>query len=211
MFQMDLMRRAASGRLAELVGPAALPLDKQMRVLGLGRLAEGDVAAQSPETRALLEAYAAGVNAWIASRGRFAALEFLYFGAPEPWRPSDSLLWGRTMSLWLSTNYRTELTRQALRDKVPIKLLEQLWPPMPRPRRPASLTDTPQRDAAQPSAGWPTQQTGGGSPWPRRRRCWPPCPPSPPRSPSPPPPPTPGRSMDAGPRPAPQCWPAIRI
>ncbi len=151
MFQMDLMRRAASGRLSELVGPAALPLDKQMRVLGLGRLAEGDVAAQSPETRALLEAYSAGVNAWIAHRGRFAALEFLYFGAPEPWRPSDSLLWGRTMSLWLSSNYRTELTRQALRDKVPTRLLEQLWPAHTAPPAPqASLTGTDQRYTAQP-------------------------------------------------------------
>lgn len=150
MFQMDLMRRAASGRLSELVGPNALPLDKQMRVLGLGRLAEGDVAAQSPETGALLEAYTAGVNAWIARRGRFAALEYLYFGTPELWRRSDSLLWGRTMSLWLSTNYRTELARQALRDKVPTQLLEQLWPPHPSPPSPqASVPDLRQPSAAQ--------------------------------------------------------------
>ena len=97
------------GRLSELVGSATLPLDKQMRVFGLAHLAEGDLAAQAPEARALLEAYAAGVNAWIASRGRFAALEFLFLGPPEPWRATDSLLWGRTMSLWLSSNYRTEL------------------------------------------------------------------------------------------------------
>ena len=143
MFQMELMRRAASGRLAELVGPAALPIDKQMRVFGLARLAEGDVAAQSPDARAMLEAYAAGVNAWIGRRGRFAALECLFFGAPEPWRPADSLLWGRTMSLWLSSNYRTELARQALRDKVPPHLLEQLWPPHPPPLPPqASLEAT---------------------------------------------------------------------
>jgi penicillin amidase len=141
MFQMDLMRRAASGRLSELAGPATLPIDKQMRVFGLAHLAEDDVAAQSPEARALLEAYAAGVNAWIASRGRFAAVEFLLLGAPEPWRPADSLLWGRTMGLWLSSNYRTELTRQALRDKIPLRMLEQLWPPHPSPLSPqASLT-----------------------------------------------------------------------
>ena len=151
MFQMDLMRRAASGRLSELVGPATLAIDKQMRVFGLARLAEGDLAAQSPEARGLLEAYAAGVNAWIASRGRFAAMEFLFFGAPEPWRPVDSLLWGRTMSLWLSTNYRTELTRQALRDKVPMRSLEQLWPPHPAPLPPrANLTDGRRRDASLP-------------------------------------------------------------
>jgi penicillin amidase len=141
MFQMDLMRRAASGRLSEILGPATLPIDKQMRVLGLGRLAEGDVAAQTPETRALLEAYASGVNAWIAARGRFSAMEFLFLGAPEPWRPADSLMWGRTMGLWLSSNYRTELSRLALRDKVPLKELEQLWPPHPRPLPPqASLS-----------------------------------------------------------------------
>src|SRR6185437_8590932 len=40
MFQMELMRRAASGRLSELVGSATLPIDKQMRVFGLARLAE---------------------------------------------------------------------------------------------------------------------------------------------------------------------------
>lgn len=140
MFQMELMRRAASGRLSEIAGPATLPIDKQMRVFGLGRLAEGDVAAQTPDARALLDAYAAGVNTWIAERGRFAALEFLVLGQPEPWKPSDSLLWGRTMGLWLSSNYRTELARQALRDKLPAETLEQLWPPHPAPLRPqASL------------------------------------------------------------------------
>jgi penicillin amidase len=76
------------------------------------------------------------VNAWIANRGRFSALEFLFFGPPEPWRPADSLLWGRTMGLWLSSNYRTELNRQALRDKVPRPELEQLWPPHPHPLPP---------------------------------------------------------------------------
>ena len=146
MFQMELMRRAASGRLSELAGPATLAIDKQMRVFGLGRLAEGDVAAQSPETRALLEAYAAGVNQWIAERGRLAAPEFLYLGPPEPWRPADSLMWGRTMGLWLSGNYRTELARQALRGKVSPLMLEQLWPvPPPAPRPEAGLPAAPAR------------------------------------------------------------------
>jgi acyl-homoserine lactone acylase PvdQ len=153
MFQMDLMRRATSGRLSELVGPATLPIDKQMRVLGLAHLAEADLAAQSPDTRALLEAYAQGVNAWISSRGRFAGMEYLFFGPPELWRPADSLLWGRYMGLWLSTNYRTELSRQALRDKVPSRLLEQLWPPHPAPPPPdARLTDDRVRFATVPSA-----------------------------------------------------------
>jgi penicillin amidase len=131
MFQMELMRRLGSGRLSELAGSVTLGTDKFMRVLGLARLAADDLAAQSPDARALLEAYAIGVNAWIRDRGRFAALEFLLFGEPEPWRPADSLMWGRLMGLQLSTNYRTELLRQSLRGKVPQRTLEELWPPHP--------------------------------------------------------------------------------
>ena len=131
LFQMDMMRRAASGRLSELAGPATLPFDQQMRVLGLGRLAEGDLAAQTPETQAVLTAYASGVNAWIGAHGRFSASEFLLLGTPAPWRPADSLMWGRTMGLWLSSNYRSELARQAMRGKVPDHVLEELWPTPP--------------------------------------------------------------------------------
>lgn len=128
MFQMDLMRRGASGRLGAIAGPAALRADRFMRVLGLSGKAEADLAAQAPETRRLLEAYAAGVNAWIAERGRFAAPEFLLLGAPEPWRPADSLLWGKLMGLYLSGNWRTELARARLARSLPPERIEELWP-----------------------------------------------------------------------------------
>ena len=114
LFQMELMRRAASGRLSEIAGPATLALDRTMRTLGLRRRAVADYPALPAETRAMLEAYARGVNAWIEARGRFSAPEFLFLGTPEPWEPVDSLLWGETMGLWLSLNWRTELSRQAL-------------------------------------------------------------------------------------------------
>ena len=143
MFQMDLTRRVAAGRLSEIAGPQTLPIDRAMRVFGLGRLAEGDVAAQTPETRDLLEAYATGVNAWIAKRGRFAALEYLYLGPPRPWRPADSLLWGRTMGLYLSGNYRAELVRQSLRGQVSDTMLQQLWPALPPPPRPDASLPAP--------------------------------------------------------------------
>ena len=152
MFQMELMRRAASGRLSEFAGPATVAFDKSMRVFGLARLAEGDAEAQTPQTRGLLDAYAAGVNAWIAGRGRLAAPEFLALGAPEPWRPADSLLWGRTMGLFLSGNYRTELLRRELRGKVAPEVLERLWPSSrsfagPDARRP-DASDDPRYAAA---------------------------------------------------------------
>ena len=128
MFQMELMRRAASGRLSELAGEAALPLDRMARTLGERRHAERAYAALPEPTRAMLVAYTAGVNAWIASRGRFAGLEFLALGAPEPWTPVDCLLWNETVSLWLSDNFRTELARAALAGTLPSHKILQLWP-----------------------------------------------------------------------------------
>lgn len=128
LFQMDLMRRQAAGRLSELVGAKALPIDRIARVLGWERRAEADYPQLPAETRRLLEAYARGVNAYIAARGRFAAPEFLLFGRPEPWRPVDSLLWGKTMQSWLSYNARTELSRLALSNKLSPAQIDQLWP-----------------------------------------------------------------------------------
>ena len=63
---MDLMRRAASGRLSEIAGPATLGYDRTMRTLGLARSAAADYAALPAPTQAMLQAYARGVNAWIA-------------------------------------------------------------------------------------------------------------------------------------------------
>lgn len=131
LFQMELMRRAASGRLAALAGPAALPVDRMMRVLGLRARAAGDLATLPADARAMLAAYARGVNAFIALKGRFAAPEFLLLGRPEPWEPVDSLLWAKVMGLWLSMNERQELARLALADKVPAAVLEGLWPAQP--------------------------------------------------------------------------------
>src|SRR5262249_8657915 len=109
MFQLDLLRRSASGRLSELAAtPETLRLDREMRVLGLGVRAIADEAALPAAARAVLQAYARGVNAWISARGRFSAPEFIFLGAPEPWRPSDTLLWAKTMGLWLAGNWQQE-------------------------------------------------------------------------------------------------------
>jgi penicillin amidase len=126
--QMDLMRRAASGELSEIAGPATLPLDRMMRTLGLRRRAAADYPALPAEIRAMLEAYARGVNAFIAVRGRLAGAEFLLSGAPRAWTGVDSLLWGRTMAVWLSMNWRIELARLALAGRVPDAVIEALWP-----------------------------------------------------------------------------------
>ncbi len=128
MFQMELMRRGAQGRLAEIAGAAALRADRFTRTLGLADRAAADLEALSPDTRAVLEAYAAGVNARIAARGRFIAPEFLPLGAPDPWRPEHSLLWAKVMGLWLSGNWRTEIERAQLARALDAQRLWQLWP-----------------------------------------------------------------------------------
>ena len=128
MFQMEMMRRGGAGRLSEVAGAATLPADRMVRTLGLARRARADLAALPPETLRVLEAYAAGVNAWIAARGRLAAPEFLLLGAPEPWLPEHSLLWGKIMGVWLSGNWRTELALARLSATLPPERLRELIP-----------------------------------------------------------------------------------
>ncbi|MDE2583690.1 MAG: penicillin acylase family protein [Rhodospirillales bacterium] len=153
MFQMDLMRRVASGRLAAIAGPAALPLDREMRTLGLRRAAEADDAALPAPTRALLAAYARGVSAFIAAHGRFSAPEFLLLGAPKPWTPVDTLLWAKTMGLWLSMNWRQELARFQLAATLPRPVIQALWPPQHEAGAPDAERETGFRAAALSAPG----------------------------------------------------------
>jgi penicillin G amidase len=129
LFEMELMRRSASGELAELFGKAALPMDRWTRTLGLRERAVADMPLLPAATRNLLDAYARGVNAWIAARGRFAAPEFVPLGRPRAWTAVDSLLWGKTMALWLSDNLRAERARLVLDAKLPQQAVDALWPP----------------------------------------------------------------------------------
>lgn len=136
MFQMETMRRGAEGRMAEIAGSAVLRLDRFTRTLGLAQRAREDLQHLSPEARDLLEAYAEGVNALIAARGRLAAPEFLVLGEPEPWKPEHSLLWGKVMGLWLSGNWRRDVERARLAQLLPPERLRMLWPEDDSPGRP---------------------------------------------------------------------------
>lgn len=111
LWQMELFQRVARGRLAELFGEAALEADRLMRTLDVWSAAGRELERIAPADRALLEAYAEGVNARIATwRGPWPP-EFLVLGIdPQPWSPRASLSIGRIMSLDLS-DWRTELSR----------------------------------------------------------------------------------------------------
>jgi len=89
LWQMDYDRRRAAGRWAEWAGPAWVDMDILMRRLGLAPSAEVDYAAFDDETRAMFDAYAAGVNAFIGSTATLPIEYGLVGATPEPWQPWD--------------------------------------------------------------------------------------------------------------------------
>lgn len=120
LFQMDLMRRDASGELAELFGEAAFERDRTQRRLGLRRAAARALGSLDQELRAALDAYAAGVNAYVeANRGtlpfEFRALRY----EPRPWAPLDTLSIGKLMAQTLGSTYERDLMRADFADLDP--------------------------------------------------------------------------------------------
>ena len=103
LVQLELGRRLAAGRLAEVVGPVALPSDRYFRSLGMRRYAAAMLEAASDETRTLIEAYANGVNAWLRERGSDLPPELRLLGIdPEPWEPIHSVYFQLQMAHELS-------------------------------------------------------------------------------------------------------------
>ncbi len=128
LWQMEMQRRAGAGRLSEVLGAAALDTDKFMRTLGVYRMAEASLAHLGPEVMAALDAYAKGVNAWIERHGGALPPEFLMLGfSPEPWQPADSIVWARLMGLQLAGNWREELLRARLLNRIPAERASHLW------------------------------------------------------------------------------------
>lgn len=129
LWQMEVQRRVGAGRLAEVVGVDGLKNDRFMRTLGLYRLAEQSFATLDEPTQNALKAYAEGVNTWIDDNWHRLPPEFLVLGLrPEPWRPADSLVWGRLMALQLTADWREEALRGKLASKLPARRLAELWP-----------------------------------------------------------------------------------
>src|SRR5436190_6402079 len=133
LFQMELQRRYGAGRLSEIFGAQALATDRQMRVLGVYHAAEAEISYLSTPVRRALESYAAGVNAFLAARRGALPPEFVLLALrPEPWRPADSVAWGKLMDLELAGNYRGELLRARLARTVAPDDLAVLYPEYPK-------------------------------------------------------------------------------
>lgn len=111
MWQMEMNRRIGNGRLAEVLGEPALSIDKYQRTMGYRRVSEQAWEYLSERGKASLQAYADGVNAWIAE-GHTLPPEFILLGfSPEPWSVFDSLVWMKMMQYDLGGDYEMELLR----------------------------------------------------------------------------------------------------
>src|SRR5260370_14681145 len=125
-----MMRRDAGGP-AIMLCEGATGHDRTMRTLVLYRAAERQLAELSPPLRTALDAYAAGVNAYLAQGGTLPLEYALLRAAPEQWQPADSLVWGKYMALLLSGNYRRELAHARIAAHVTQEQLGQLYPDYP--------------------------------------------------------------------------------
>jgi len=171
LWQMEVNRRSTAGRLAEVLGKDAVGIDRRMRSLTMRRVAEREVDLLDTEMRDLLEAYAAGVNVFIA-RGKLP-IEFTVLGyKPEPWVVADSLSWIKMMGLSLCADYRSEIKRARLLDRLGEERFRALYPPYletwPRivpPGEPYSVIaeGLPERQHPAPAGSLPSAMGGLGS------------------------------------------------
>jgi penicillin G amidase len=133
LWQMELYRRAAAGRLAEIFGERLLPLDRRFRRLGLRHAAAAELSRATPRVRAALERYAIGVNAAIRADGRWGLpVEFFALRVrPEDWDPVDTLAIGKLMAWRLGENHSGELVRYRLAGRFGWADVEQLMGSIP--------------------------------------------------------------------------------
>ena len=137
-FEMDFRRHLAAGRLSELFGKSQLETDAYVRTLGWRRVAEQELALVAPSTRRYLDAYAAGVNAYIEGRtASDLSLEYSLLRLqglqyrPEPWTAADSVAWLKVMAWDLASNLDEESERAIITGKLGAARAASLFPPYP--------------------------------------------------------------------------------
>ncbi|MEO1470212.1 MAG: penicillin acylase family protein, partial [Pseudomonadota bacterium] len=137
LWQMELNRRAAQGRLSTLLGTRTTELDRLIKTLDLYGHASRAVERQSPEAQAALEAYADGVNAWIRTIHERAlgrgAPEFFLFATEglAPWTPADSIATLKMMALRLTGAAQSEIRRARLLLALPPERVADIMPEAP--------------------------------------------------------------------------------
>ncbi len=137
-WQMDFWRHIGAGRLSELFGKSQVSTDSFLRTMGWAEIAQQEWANASPEDRAILQAYADGVNAYLSGhRGTALSLEYGVLKllnphySPEPWTPVNSLTWAKAMAWDLRGNIDEEIERAMLLKTLSLEQVNQLFPPYP--------------------------------------------------------------------------------
>ena len=114
LWQLDYLRRKATGRLSEVIGPSALETDTISHTVGITQLAEAEVRRMSVQTRTRLDAFSGGINEFISESTDLLSIEFgLLDYSPEPWSPRDSI------AIW--TEFRWYLT-----GRLPVIVIPEL-------------------------------------------------------------------------------------
>ena len=133
LWQMDLNRRVALGKLSEIFGESTLESDKFIRTWGFNRIASAIANSLSTESRRALQAYADGINAFIESHRDRLPLEFSVLGyEPDPWRIEDSIAFTRLMAWRLSFSWYVDMVLHQLVQKLGERKAREVFPDFPR-------------------------------------------------------------------------------
>jgi len=130
LWEMDMTRRFAAGNMAEVLGPDWVKHDREQRILGLQARAQKGLDELSTRDRGYLDAYARGVNAFIAERRDRLPLEFrILHYSPRPWTPADSLVIEANMIKELNHySAKVALEREKILAKLGPELTSDLYP-----------------------------------------------------------------------------------
>jgi len=129
LWQMEFQRRIGHGRLSEVLGAATIPQDRFLRTVGFGRAARSAWERLPDDARSQIEAYVAGVNAFLATDPALPPEFTLLRFKPAPWTGPDVLVWVKMMAWDLSANYSHELLRRDMLAHVGPERTAELMPP----------------------------------------------------------------------------------
>ncbi|GAA3831380.1 penicillin acylase family protein [Streptomyces phyllanthi] len=147
-YEMDVRRHMTAGRLSEMFGEGQVDNDEFLRTLGWARVAKEEYDTKlSAATKKYLQAYAKGVNAYLAGKqGEEISLEYAALGfsndyKPEAWTPVDSIAWLKAMAWDLRGNMQDEIDRALMSSRLGPKQIDDLYPKYPYDRNRAIVQE----------------------------------------------------------------------
>jgi penicillin amidase len=169
-YEMDVRRHMTAGRLSEMFGESQVDNDEFLRTLGWHRVAQQEYDTKlSDSTKKYLQAYAKGVNAYLAGKdGKDISLEYAALGftndyKPEKWTPVDSVAWLKAMAWDLRGNMQDEIDRALMTSRLGPKQIADLYPEYPYSRNKAIVQEGQYDELTQTFSGGDGGGSSGGS------------------------------------------------